>query len=80
MRRGRFCTAWSRNFGLKSDRAYRGPLTPAAEERSRLRLVSPGAKGLRDLWRGWRDYRELWLAVGWYDIRKRYRRSVLGPF
>jgi ABC-2 type transport system permease protein/lipopolysaccharide transport system permease protein len=35
---------------------------------------------LRDLWRGWRDYRELWLTVGLYDIRKRYRRSVLGPF
>jgi ABC-2 type transport system permease protein len=35
---------------------------------------------LRDLWRGWRDYRELWLTVGLYDIRKRYRRSLLGPF
>jgi ABC-2 type transport system permease protein len=42
--------------------------------------ASPWAKGIRDLWRGWRDYRELWLAIGWYDIRKRYRRSVLGPF
>jgi ABC-2 type transport system permease protein len=40
----------------------------------------PGVRGLRDLWRGWRNYRELWLAVGWYDIRKRYRRSLLGPF
>ena len=40
----------------------------------------PGARAFRDLWEGWRDYRELWLAVGWYDIRKRYRRSVLGPF
>jgi len=40
----------------------------------------PGVRGLRDLWQGWRDYRELWLTVGLFDIRKRYRRSVLGPF
>jgi ABC-type polysaccharide/polyol phosphate export permease len=40
----------------------------------------PGVRGLRDLWHGWRDYRELWLTVGLYDIRKRYRRSLLGPF
>jgi ABC-2 type transport system permease protein/lipopolysaccharide transport system permease protein len=40
----------------------------------------PGVRGLRDLWRGWRDYRELWITVGLYDIRKRYRRSLLGPF
>jgi hypothetical protein len=40
----------------------------------------PGVRGLRDLWQGWRDYRELWLTVGIYDIRKRYRRSLLGPF
>jgi hypothetical protein len=59
-------------------------LVPAEGERSRLRQDArwsfPGARGLRDLWHGWRDYRELWLAVGWYDIRKRYRRSLLGPF
>ncbi|WP_456094000.1 galactan export ABC transporter permease subunit Wzm/RfbD [Nocardia aurantiaca] len=24
--------------------------------------------------------RELWLALGWQDIKQRYRRSVLGPF
>ncbi len=23
---------------------------------------------------------ELWLALGWHDIRRRYRRSTLGPF
>jgi ABC-type polysaccharide/polyol phosphate export permease len=40
----------------------------------------PGIRGLRDLWQGWRDYRELWVTVGLYDIRKRYRRSLLGPF
>jgi ABC-type polysaccharide/polyol phosphate export permease len=52
----------------------------------RLRLVQkidpafPGVRGLRDLWRGWCDYRELWVTVGLYDIRKRYRRSLIGPF
>jgi ABC-2 type transport system permease protein len=59
-------------------------LAPAEGERGRLRQHArwsfPGGRGLRDLWLGWRDYRELWLAVGWYDIRKRYRRSLLGPF
>jgi hypothetical protein len=54
--------------------------------RKRSRLVQsidpafPGVRGLRDLWQGWRDYRELWVTVGLYDIRKRYRRSLLGPF
>ena len=24
--------------------------------------------------------REIWLYLGWQDIRQRYRRSVLGPF
>ena len=42
----------------------------ASCKRSTLR--SPGVRGLRDLW--------LWLTVGLFDIRKRYRRSVLGPF
>ena len=62
------------------------PAVLKADKRERSRLVQkidpafPGVRGLRDLWRGWRDYRELWLTVGLYDIRKRYRRSLLGPF
>lgn len=32
----------------------------------------------RDLTRGFQQ-RELWLALGWQDIKQRYRRSVLGP-
>ncbi len=32
----------------------------------------------RDLRNGW-GQRELWLHLGWQDIRQRYRRSVLGP-
>ena len=36
--------------------------------------------------RAWRDLtdgfrrRELWLHLGWQDIKQKYRRSVLGPF
>jgi ABC-2 type transport system permease protein len=33
----------------------------------------------RDLTDGFRR-RELWLHLGWQDIKQRYRRSVLGPF
>jgi len=64
-----------------------GAGTPRAAQRHasatlRRRLVQwvPFARGLRDLWQGWHDYRELWISTGWYDIRKRYRRSLLGPF
>lgn len=63
-----------------------GPSIVTANKRARSRILHrinpnfPGVRGLRDLWRGWRDYRELWLTVGVYDIRKRYRRSLLGPF
>ena len=32
-----------------------------------------------DLVDGYRR-RELWLHLGWQDIKQRYRRSVLGPF
>lgn len=32
-----------------------------------------------DLGRGFADH-ELWLQLGWQDIKQRYRRSVLGPF
>ena len=62
------------------------PAALGSDKRERPRVVQkidpdfPGVRGLRDLWRGWRDYRELWLTVGLYDIRKRYRRSLLGPF
>lgn len=37
------------------------------------------ARGFRDLRQGF-SQRELWLSLGWQDIRQRYRRSVIGPF
>ena len=48
--------------------------------KSHFKRSFPPVKALRDLWQGWRDYRQLWLATGWYDVQKRYRRSVIGPF
>ena len=56
------------------------PRRASATLRQRFVQWAPFARGLRDLWQGWRDYRELWISTGWYDIRKRYRRSLLGPF
>lgn len=44
---------------------------------------APGSTSLEraiaDLTRGY-GQRELWLSLGWQDIKQRYRRSVLGPF
>ena len=37
------------------------------------------ARAMRDLREGF-GKRELWLHLGWQDIKQRYRRSVLGPF
>ena len=34
---------------------------------------------VQDLYDGLRQS-ELWLTLGWHDIRQRYRRSVAGPF
>lgn len=36
-------------------------------------------RAFRDLRSGW-SQRELWLHLGWQDIKQKYRRSVLGPF
>ncbi|TFV56729.1 ABC transporter permease [Mycobacterium sp. PS03-16] len=36
-------------------------------------------RAIRDLREGF-GKRELWLHLGWQDIKQRYRRSVLGPF
>jgi len=36
-------------------------------------------RAVRDLREGY-GQRELWLSLGWQDIKQRYRRSVIGPF
>ena len=40
---------------------------------------APYARAVEDLWRGVR-LAPLWGAMGWFDIRQRYSRSVIGPF
>ncbi|KZM69322.1 ABC transporter permease [Nocardia terpenica] len=45
---------------------------PVADPGSLRRAVGDLAVGLRQ--------RQLWLVLGWQDIKQRYRRSVLGPF
>src|SRR6202050_5860893 len=44
----------------------------AAQSRTFTRARGDLADGFRR--------RELWLHLGWQDIKQRYRRSVLGPF
>src|SRR5476651_1663163 len=34
---------------------------------------------LRDVFQGFKQW-DVWLTLGWQDIRLRYRRSTLGPF
>src|ERR687893_124495 len=44
--------------------------------------VRPPGRDFRSAFRDLRNgggQRELWLHLGWQDIRQRYRRSVLGP-
>lgn len=52
-----------------------GPGDVAAPPRSRSRTFSAS---WRDLARGY-GQRQLWLQLGWQDIKQRYRRSTLGP-
>lgn len=41
--------------------------------------ADPTHRALADIIGGLRAWR-LWSTMGWYDIRQRYRRSMLGPF
>ena len=62
--------------GLRADIArMTGPGDVAAPPRSRSRTVAAARK---DLTRGY-GQRQLWLQLGWQDIKQRYRRSTLGP-
>ena len=42
-------------------------------------MIAHLERGLLDAAGGLRQ-RDLWVTLGWQDIRQRYRRSVLGPF
>ncbi len=57
-----------------------------AEEMARRTTPAGRAAGSRSFERAIADLvggykqRELWLSLGWQDIKQRYRRSVIGPF
>ena len=52
-------------------------LTPAEDTNAGLRTLVETASG--DLLRGFRR-RELWGRLGWLDVKRRYRRTTIGPF
>ncbi|GAA4487396.1 ABC transporter permease [Rhodococcus olei] len=56
---------------LESDAA--ASATPPVSDSQTLR------RAFKDLREGF-SQRELWLHLGWQDIKQRYRRSVIGPF
>ena len=52
------------------------------DERARGEIVNDSQtfrRAVGDLRQGLHQ-RELWLSLGWQDIKQRYRRSVIGPF
>ena len=52
-------------------------LTPMDEANAGPRSLAETAAN--DLWRGLQR-RELWGRLGWNDVRRRYRRTTIGPF
>jgi lipopolysaccharide transport system permease protein len=57
----------------------RRAMTFAQTDEQQLRLRETTYSLGRDLYEGIGDWR-LWTMLGWNDIRRRYRRSLLGPF
>ncbi len=52
-------------------------LTSTDDTNAGLRSLAESAA--HDLWRGLQR-RELWGRLGWIDVRRRYRRTTIGPF
>ena len=53
-------------------------MTSAAHDHTPASKSTTLSASASDLARGWNQY-ELWLQLGWQDIKQRYRRSTLGP-
>lgn len=53
-------------------------ITRVSEDDAQPSRSKTFAAAWQDLVRGFRQH-ELWLQLGWQDIKQRYRRSVLGP-
>ncbi len=62
------------------------PAEPATAEQRPADASVPIVSDSQSFGRAFKDLRdgfaqrELWLSLGWQDIKQRYRRSVLGPF
>src|SRR5690606_9032242 len=59
-----------------SEPTVTAPVEPAEPLVSDSQSFARAFKDMRDGF----GQRELWLSLGWQDIKQRYRRSVLGPF
>ena len=59
-------------------RAETARMTSSPEEATPPSKSKTMGMAWRDLIRGWNQH-ELWLQLGWQDIKQRYRRSTLGP-
>jgi ABC-2 type transport system permease protein len=57
----------------------RSAIAPLSVQKKKAPQSTPLTKAITDLRKGLNNY-ELWLTLGWYDLRQRYRRSTLGPF
>ncbi|MFC7451047.1 ABC transporter permease [Rhodococcus daqingensis] len=61
-------------------------MSASAPESEALAIDVPPVSDSQTFRRGFKDLRdgfaqrELWLNLGWQDIKQRYRRSVIGPF
>lgn len=78
-------TLAARVFDVQENQKLRDRLRSDVSRMTTNASVEPPASksttlsmAFRDLVRGWRQ-NELWLQLGWQDIKQRYRRSTLGP-
>lgn len=65
----------------ENGRVVSSPVSAAPTES--LTSAAPDSRTFRRAFQDLRDgfgHRELWLHLGWQDIKQRYKRSVLGPF
>ncbi|MBA4504459.1 ABC transporter permease [Corynebacterium sanguinis] len=78
-------TLAARVFDVQENQKLRDRLRSDVSRMTTNASVEPPASksttlsmAFRDLVSGWRQ-NELWLQLGWQDIKQRYRRSTLGP-
>jgi ABC-2 type transport system permease protein len=73
-------------YGYSRSVPAAAPAEPATAEQRPADASVPLVSDSQSFQRAFKDFRdgfaqrELWLSLGWQDIKQRYRRSVLGPF